>query len=322
MSWINTNLILIALTLGTLFFASSPALAGKQVKVLGIGNSFTMNSNTFRQSLNDADPKNQLLLSIAYIGGCSLEKHLTLAQLHEKNPADPEGKPYDGKSLKEMLLSDKWDAVTIQQYSLISVDINSYRPYAKELCDYVKKYCPNAKIVVHETWAYRSDDPQFGPGKEQSVDMYCKLHAAYTQIASELGNLKVILTGTALQNALQRPDWNFQPDTKFDFQHATPPALPNQKYSLHAGWGWGKNSSGKPSLGYDGHHAGTAGEFLAALVWREFFLGVDVRKNTFKPQNLSEEEAAILRSVAHATVAEHLEPKCLKTPSTAPSKKK
>jgi hypothetical protein len=318
----NNILILTAVSFLTLCFFSSTCQAGKQVKVLGIGNSFTQNSNTFRQSLNDADPQNQLIMSMAVIGGCPLEKHVRLAELHEKDPADPEGKPYDGKSLKEMLLADKWDAVTIQQYSFISEDISTYRPYARQLCDYIKKYCPNAKIVVHETWAYRSDDPQFGPGKEESVDMYRKLHAAYTEIAAELGNLKIIPSGTAFQNALQRPDYSFQPDKTFDFKKATPPVLPKDRHSLHAGWLWVKDPAGKDCPYYDGHHAGRAGEFLAALVWREFFLGVDVRKNMFKPQGMSDTDAAILREVAHATVAEKLQPKCLKTPSTRPARKK
>jgi hypothetical protein len=320
MSLLNTTFVLIGLSLTMLAFSSSTALAGKQVKVLGIGNSFTVNSYTFRQPLNDTDPQNQLIMSMAVIGGCPLEKHVHLAQLHEKNPSDPEGKPYDGKSLKEMLLADKWDFVTIQQFSVISADINTYRPYAKQLCDYIKKYCPSAKIVVHETWAYRSDDPQFTPGKD-SLDMYRKLHAAYHTIAAELGNLPIIPSGTAFQNALQRPDWTYQPDKNFDFKNATPPTLPNQQHSLHAGWFWAKDEKGKSFLAFDGHHAGPAGEFLAALVWREIFLGIDVRKNTFKPEGMTEADAAILRQVAHATVAEHLQPKCLKTPTTATAKK-
>jgi hypothetical protein len=297
-------------------FVSSPAVAaGKQVKVkvLGIGNSFTGNAATFCPQLNEADPDHRLIMGMAIIGGCSLEKHIRLAELYEKNPADLEGKPYSGKSLKELLLVEKWDAVTIQQYSAISEDIGTYRPYARQLCEYIKKYCPAAEIVVHETWAYRNDDPKFGPGKEQSIDMYRKLHAAYYTIAAELDNLRVIPVGTAFENALQRPDWNYRPDTKFDFEHAQPPALPNQRYSLHFGWHWAKDKDGKASLGLDGHHAGSAGEFLAALVWRDFFLGVDVRKNRFIPQDLSHTEAATLREVAHATVAKGLKPRYLKT---------
>jgi hypothetical protein len=143
--------------------------------------------------------------------------------------------------------------------------------------------------------------------------MFKMLHVAYQTIAVELGHLRIIPVGTAFESALQRSDWHYQPDTKFDFAHAQPPTLPNQQLSLHVGWYWGKDKDGRDHLEFDGHHAGAAGEFLAALVWREYFLGVDVRKNSFKPQELSEVDATILREVAHASVVKRLQPRYLKT---------
>jgi len=167
--------------------------------------------------------------------------------------------------------------------------------------------------VVYETWAYRSDDPKFnGQNAEKSFDMYRKLHQNYREIAAELGNLRIIPVGTAFENALQRPDWQFKIDPAFDSKTAKPPTLPNQQHSLHVGFYWGKDKAGNPKLVYDGHHAGAAGEFLAGLVWREFLLGVDVRKNTFVPKNMTPEDAAILRATAHATVSEGLLPQGLK----------
>lgn len=285
--------------------------SGKVITVLGIGNSFTFNANTWREALNDADPGCRLEMTLAWIGGCSLEKHYRLAMMHEKHPRSIHGKPYDGKSLRELLEAQSWDVVTIQQYSMLCTDPDTYRPHARNLCEYIRKYCPGAEIVMHETWAYRSDDPQFGPDGGTDGDMYRRLHAAYRTIADELGIRRVIPSGSAFMNALERPDWQYRPDAEFDFAHAVAPALPVQTHSLHAGWSWARDAGGRDTLKLDAHHAGTAGEFLAALVWREFLLDLDVRDNSGCPPSLAAADAAILREVAHATVHGGLLPQSL-----------
>ncbi len=298
--------LLVLVVSGGMSFAVQAA-SGKTVKVFAVGNSFARNADQYRNELNAADPENELQLTVAYIGGCSLETHVKLARVHEQNPADPKGKPYpigkEMKSLKELLTADKWDYITIQQFSWLSPDINSYRPWAKDLCDYIKKYCPDVPIVVYETWAYRSDDSLFKDGKRTDVDMYHHLHAAYQTIAGELGNLPLIPVGTAFYNALQRPDWQFCKDEKFDPSKAVYPELPDQTHSLHVGWYWKNEKDGSQKLVMDGHHAGNAGCFLAGLVWREFFLGVDARNNKFVPKEIGEADAVILRQVAHDAVA-------------------
>ena len=58
--------------------------------------------------------------------------------------------------VKQALISDDWDVVTLQQASHFSVDKSTYSPYAEEVAKYVKKYCPNAKIYIHQTWAYEN----------------------------------------------------------------------------------------------------------------------------------------------------------------------
>ena len=65
------------------------------------------------------------------------------------------------KSLRELLQSGTWDFVTIQQYSFISNDVSTYRPYARNLHDYIRKNAPGAEVVMHQTWEYRVDDPRF-----------------------------------------------------------------------------------------------------------------------------------------------------------------
>jgi hypothetical protein len=47
----------------------------------------------------------------------------------------------------------------VQQASIKSHDLETYRPHMANLVDYIKKYAPKSKIIVHQTWAYRVDDP-------------------------------------------------------------------------------------------------------------------------------------------------------------------
>ncbi|MDD3119715.1 MAG: DUF4886 domain-containing protein, partial [Victivallales bacterium] len=259
--------------------------------------------------LNQGDQAGKLELTIAYIGACPLDKHLKLALRHELDPKDPKGNPYifgkERKSLKELLLSEPWDYITIQQASLKTPDISTYRPWAQKLCDYVRKYRPDSKILVHETWSYRSDAPLYRDGKTDTHKMYRQLHDAYLTIARELGDLPVIPVGTAFDQARQRPDWQYRPDTDFDFAQATEPQLPRQDHSLNVGWHWGKDRSGKKVLRNDARHANAAGCLLAGMVWREIILGADARKNTFVPEGMTPADAVILRDVAHNVAAEY-----------------
>ena len=281
-----------------------------ELKVLAIGNSFSGNANACREKLNTGDPLHKLIVAQAEIGGCSFEKHIKLARLHEQNPADPAGKPYiynkQKASLKDMLTAQAWDVVTIQQVSHLSDDITSYRPHAKDLCDYIRKYCPKAEIVVHEVWADRVDNARLKPKGKNQLEMYRDLAAANREIASELGNLRIIPVGDAFQNL--RQIWKFQPDPDFDPKKMTCPDLPDQKHTLCIGWMWRKDTNtGEQKLIYD-HHANQAGCLLAALVWRETLLGADSRENKFCPPEVSLDDAVVIRRIAHETVAEKLHP--------------
>ncbi len=288
--------------------------------MLGVGNSFTVNAFTFLTPMGTRSEKCRLTLGGAIIGGCSMEKHIRLAKLHEADPDNPDGKPYSLTTtdengiktrtqvgLREYLTSDRWDIVTIQQASAQSPNIASFRPYAKELCDYIKKYAPQAEVVMHQTWAYRVDgdfEKVFPdkPGYGQK-DMYRDLDAAYRTIAEELG-IRVIPVGAAFQLAREvRP---FVPDRDIDLSAFAPPNLPNQKNSLCVGYSW-SNTEPK-QLRCDSHHAGVQGEYLAAAVWFEFLTGSNPYAEGIRVEKIAEEDAKFLSGIAHQVVAEGKRP--------------
>lgn len=290
--------------------AKSAQPQGKTFKILLIGNSFSQNATEYLPKLVESQG-NTLVLGHAEIGGCTLEKHWALAQKSEADPADKEGRPYYAgpskrSSLKEMLESDKWDIVTLQQQSWASRDLKTYQPFAGNLAAYIRKHAPQAKIWVHETWAYRTDDT--GLLKQTTQEkMYIGLRDAYATVAKEIQADKIIPTGTAFQNARQDPRWQLEVPAKVDPKAFTHPDLPVQKHSLTRGWAWSEKG-GKYELTYDPKHCQASGKYLAALVWYETLYG-DLTQPAFAPADLSEADAALMREIAHKTVKEGLKPK-------------
>jgi hypothetical protein len=282
--------------------ATQPA---KHIRLLAVGNSFSGNATHYLKDIVAASG-NQLTFGHASIGGCSLEKHWARVQAFEKDPNDPEGRPYSGyhgkgkMSLKEYLLAEKWDYVTLQQVSTSSYKVETFRPDARDLFEYARKYAPQAQVVLHETWAYRADDPLFKGGFTDE-QMYEGIRQSYATIAGELG-VQIIPVGDAFQQARRNPAWKYVfPDPNYDFANPVSPKLPDQTHSLNNGYSWSAQN-GKPALKMDGHHANAAGEYLGAAVWFEFLFGQSVAGNTFVPPGLKADDVSFLQRIADETV--------------------
>ena len=310
-------LAILSLAVGGLAADTTPATTGQTARLLTVGNSFSQNATLYLPSLATAGGHRLIHLSCA-VGGASLQLHADKAQLHEQNPTDKGGLYTKDCGLKEELAADHWDFVTIQQYSLKSHDIATYRPYARQLYDYIQKYAPGAAVLMHETWAYRCDDPRFAvtsqkPGEPATQEaMYQGLTNAYQTIAAELG-VRIIPVGDAFHLADTDPWWGYRPDTKFDFKTAQWPALPDQTHSLHSGWRWSEqklsNRQDPAAVGtrhklseMDGHHASDAGQYLAACVFYEVLFGESVVGNKFAPPDLDPAYVRFLQETAHQAV--------------------
>ena len=273
-----------------------------KLKVFAVGNSFSANAMRFLPQIVSSVKGCEIIAINAYIGGCPLEKHLNLARMHEADPNNLEGKPYPFEggnfSLKELLLKEEWDIITIQQASHFSYKPETYRPFAKELCDYIRKYRPEAEMAVHETWAYRADNANSFNESFSNADMYRELALAYDGIAKELGIKRMIPVGDAFQLVDEIPGQTFVKDSSFDQAKAVKPALPKQSPSLHVGWFWGSDDI----LRYDHGHANVRGEYLGGLVWFGELFGKDPRKVKFVPEGIQKDDAKFLREAAFRTV--------------------
>jgi hypothetical protein len=285
---------------------SSVGAKSKTVRLLTVGNSFSQNATRHLDSLVKA-AGHVLIHHPAAVGGASLQLHWDKAQQYEQEPQKTNGLYSTKRSLKQELQSEPWDFVTIQQASIRSHDITTYRPFAQQLFDYIKKNAPKAEVLIHQTWAYRCDDPRFAakepkPGEPRTQEeMYQGLTHAYRTIAAELG-VRILPVGDAFHLADTDPKWGYQPDRNFDVKGAQAPALPDQTHSLHVGRQWKKMKDGSIALQMDGHHAGMAGEYMGACVFFEVMFGESVVGNSFIPVGLDPAYARFLQETAHQAV--------------------
>jgi hypothetical protein len=289
-----------------LLLVVGPALAtARTLRLFTVGNSFSENMTRCLPQLAQ-EGGHELIIGKAVKGGCSFQQHWDAVEAWRANPDDPKAKIYKDKSLQENLGTAPWDIITVQQYSLLSSDVTTYRPFANKLVAHLKALRPDAEVVLHQTWAYRVDADKFGqisPAPKKNAanqrEMYDRSRAAYWEIAGELG-LRVIPSGDAMWRVGSDPTWGFKADTAFDPKTAVYPALPNQTHSLHVGYRW----SPAKKLTKDANHANAAGEYLGALVWYGFLFNESPEKLTFVPAGVDAAFAAHLRKVAWQIVQE------------------
>lgn len=291
------------LALAVVLLVTLPGAHARTLRVFVVGNSFSNNATRFLPDLARAGG-HDLIIGKAQTGGCSFARHWNAAEAFLANPDDPKGKIYGGKSLQENLGAGEWDVITVQQYSLLSGDYATYQPYAAKLHDHLRKLRPSAEIVIHQTWAYRSDAAKFGQvGSGRNAadqrEMWEKSRAAYWKLAEDL-RARVIPTGDAFWRVSSDVAWGYKPDTSFDPKKAIHPALPDQTNSLHVGYRW----SADKKLGMDANHASAAGEYLGALVWYGFLFNESPEGLAFVPPGVAPEFAAHLRKVAWQVVRE------------------
>lgn len=282
----------------------------KTIRLLTIGNSFANNALAYLERMVGTTKHFRLQVGRANLGGCSLEKHWNLAVYTNRCPEHKIytlGPTTDGQirqaNLQDALSAESWDYVCLQQVSHKSWLRETYEPYLGLLYDLVRKLAPQANVVLHQTWAYRSDSPFFPQhGLTQEI-MHQRIRDAYAYYSSKL-NCNVIPSGDAIQMARNTQERTFiWPERDFDYQHVEAPALPEQKNSLAVGWKWAINTTddGIPEMRLDANHLNELGCYLTGCVWFTFLTGIDACDLTFCPNEIHPETAVFLRSIAHKT---------------------
>ena len=180
-------------------------------KVLTIGNSFAENASVYASEIAKANGE-ELTFGYLKYPSCTLEKHLLAAQndlaVFKFAVTAPDGtktvvksgegtsfEPADettnanGATVKEVLQYTDWDIIVFQQESSSARSYETFS-YLGDLINYVRGYCPKAKLMFHQVWRWG----------EWEADQFSLIKANSETAAREYG-LDIIPTGLAFEYA-------------------------------------------------------------------------------------------------------------------------
>lgn len=238
------------------------------MKILSIGNSFSQDAQRYLHRLAKGEGVDMKCVNL-YIGGCNLRTHY-LNMLDDTVAYDFQ---FNGEStglkvsIRQVLRSDAWDYVTLQQASHESARFATYTPYIEALAAYVRKYCPTAKLLIHQTWAYETGSEKLSnQGFATDEEMFAAVENAYSKAAEIISADGMIPAGKAMLTAAKTGIEKIHRDT------------------YHA------------NLGY--------GRYLLALVWYKYLTGRDITGNDFQEFDVpvTQEERKIVIAAANAVV--------------------
>ena len=303
-------------TVAVLLLVLAFPMTAKELKVLMIGNSFSICVGRNLPQIVAADPDNKLILTSAFIGGCTFERHYNNLVKAEANPqhspyritvwdsaAENEKKQISEKkgNINELLKNNQYDIITIQQGSQKSFNFAAYEPFAGDIIKYIRKYQKNAEIVVHQTWSYRSDSKRFPALIEDQNIMYGKLKEAYGQLAEKY-KFRVIPMGDAVQAYRAAAPVKFAVATT----QVVYPKLPSDAGDVVGKFAWRVDRKTKQrTLGTDSHHLNNRGEYMQAVLWYMFLFNAPVEKVKFIPKDIPAGEATLLLKSAAKALAEY-----------------
>ena len=295
--------------------------ANGTVRLLTIGNSFTICLGKDLPSLVASVPGCSLELTNAYIGGCSLERHWNNVVTSRDNPEARQyqvdtwvATPAHGianvhrvENVNSLVEKDCWDIVTLQQASHFSWNPDTYRPYGDNLAAYVHEKAPGTELRIQQTWAYRADDPRLLPGGDWGFDqagMHRRLTEAYLDFADRLG-ASLIPMGQAVRISRERETRPFVIPSDAARSGLRWPDLPPDSGDVVGRALWRKDEEGHLFPAADHIHLNRRGEYLQACVWFLSLFGREsVPEDAYVPGDIDIDDARFLRQCAADAVRE------------------
>ena len=230
------------------------------MNILAIGNSFSQDATRYLYDIAKKQGIKNFHVTNLYIGGCSLSMHYRNMLGDKKNYGLEVNGVQTGYliTMKEALLNRDWDIITVQQVSPLSHNYSSFEPYMKEICEYVRKMSPKAKIYLQETWAYEKESQRLlSMNINSPEEKYEKVHASYLEASKYTDG--IIPSGTLFINMLHSGIEKIHRDT------------------FHATLGLGR--------------------YALSLLWLHILTGADITENTFNDfdEPIIEEEMLIAK---------------------------
>ena len=285
----------------------------RPLRVLMIGNSFSLSVMRELPKIVDAQDEYALDITSLYIGGCSLERHINEYEAAKKNPnhrpysldryIKGQGKLQRVKSnLIEALDAGKYDVITIQQASPKSFSLESWEPWGDKLVAIVREKQPQAKLLIHQTWSYRSNSPLLKKWGFTQETMFLKVREVVADRAKHFG-CDVIPMGEAVQlwRARTAKVTPLRMSAEEQKKYVYPKLPPSRSYKGDLVGSYRYNR--KKKLSRDLSHLNGDGNYLQGCVWFAYLFGTDAEKIAYKPKFLSPKEAALIRKCAADAVA-------------------
>ncbi len=252
--------------------------AKKSLKILSIGNSFSVDTMhhlpTVAKSLGFAE----IVLGNLYIGGCSLNRHFKNAEndlpayKYYRSDGGAWSETPDVR-ISEAISEADWDVISIQHGTADGSRYTNPASYEKlpALVQYVKEHAPShTKIAFNMTWVgepYHHHEEIRAHGGDQML-IYRKITELTSTLVKNTEGLDIISpTGTAIQNA--------------------------------------RTTALADSLSRDGYHLsyGT-GRYIASLTFLSALTGTDISGVTWKPESTDDEGLRIAIAAAEHAVRE------------------
>ena len=200
-------LLLIFLYPGFLLAQTDDAPRDTTLRVLSIGNSFSIDANLILpQVVVDAGvPRDNFVLYATIYAGASLEYW---DNMYTTDTPLPYVHYMGGKllrledkewTLRTLLQSQPWDVVVIQQASALSTNHKSFQPYMNRMIEYIRQDCPNKHVRIgwQLTWSY----PQTATSGPVYEEGWRNIAMIANQKCHDAGIDFIIPSGTAIQNA-------------------------------------------------------------------------------------------------------------------------
>ncbi|MBD1429585.1 DUF4886 domain-containing protein [Sphingobacterium litopenaei] len=265
---------ILSLLFALAFLTFDSSAQEKVLKILAIGNSFSEDGiENYLHDLAKADGQ-QIIIGNMYIGGASIELHVKNSR-QDKASYSYRKVGLDGKkvttkdvSISQAIADENWDYISLQQASPYSGQYDVIMKDLPELITYVKSLKKlHTKLLYHQTWAYQHDSKHAGFANYDNSQS--KMYSGIVDASKKINKIKdfvmVIPAGTAIQNA--------------------------------------RTSSQGDTYTRDGYHLElNYGRFTAACTWYEKLFGKDVRKNSYKPEKVTDLQAQIAKQAAHKAV--------------------
>lgn len=247
------------------------AIQAEVVRILGIGNSFTVDAlEQHFQPILDAQQQ-EAIVGYPYRGGTWLSQHDAWSTRMDTMPYNyrefRNGKfTSTGLSTYNLTMAvelEPWDYVVFQSDHDSAGIYSSYEPYLTHLVNYIQTHCSNkeVKIGFYMTWAYDSISTYsaFKLYKNNTQIMYDSIISAAKKVMETHPNFFLIPAGTAIQNA--------------------------------------RTSYIGQKLNRDGYHLNyNYGRYIASLCWYKAIFGVEPEAVTYAPSSISDYCASMCRA--------------------------